>query len=232
LALRYFCINFTEKAAEEGKQDEHLGVQAARTQYRSCSEYTHPRPAAVLAPASFEPPDDSTIHPKCNMSTANNPTHTSVPAPSRASSLPSNHTHTNPESAYINGSHHHHHDAGPTHQSAAANAAKKAKQKKATDPNEASKLIAAKISQLELGAAEDKEQEAEIGWFCPSRPSAFEFCRDRVCPVQFASNVCSTRLLEIPAAIYLLPGTEREPATLSVIKMLFGPDAMRQKSTR
>ncbi|TVY49076.1 Alpha-taxilin [Lachnellula cervina] len=94
------------------------------------------------------------------MSTANNPTHTTVPAPSRASSIPSNHTH--PESAYTNGNHHHHHDAGTTHQSAAANAAKKGKQKKATDPNEASKLIAAKISQLELGAAEDKEQEAEI----------------------------------------------------------------------
>jgi hypothetical protein len=96
------------------------------------------------------------------MSTANNPTHTSIPAPSRASSIPA--SHPPPESAYTNGNHH---DGGATHQSAAANAAKKGKQKKATDPNEASKLIAAKISQLELGAAEDKEQEAEIGWFCP-----------------------------------------------------------------
>ncbi|TVY15256.1 hypothetical protein LARI1_G006797 [Lachnellula arida] len=107
------------------------------------------------------------------MSTANNPTHTTVPAPSRASSIPSNHSH--PESAYTNGNHHHHHDAGTTHQSAAANAAKKGKQKKATDPNEASKLIAAKISQLELGAAEDKEQEAEIGWLCPFPSPALEF---------------------------------------------------------
>jgi len=40
---------------------------------------------------------------------------------------------------------------------------KKAKAKKATDPNEASKLIAAKISQLELDAAGEKDQEAEIG---------------------------------------------------------------------
>ncbi|KAI1002284.1 hypothetical protein K3495_g5917 [Podosphaera aphanis] len=39
---------------------------------------------------------------------------------------------------------------------------KKGKQKKITDPNEASNLIAAKISQLESDAAGDKEQEAEI----------------------------------------------------------------------
>lgn len=48
-----------------------------------------------------------------------------------------------------------------------SNAMKKGKQKKATDPNEASKLIAAKISQLELDAAGDKEQEAEIGGYNP-----------------------------------------------------------------
>jgi len=48
-------------------------------------------------------------------------------------------------------------------------AAKKGKQKKGTDPNEASNLIAAKISQLELDAAGDKEQEAEIGWWSPPR---------------------------------------------------------------
>ncbi|KAK4448197.1 alpha-taxilin [Podospora aff. communis PSN243] len=39
---------------------------------------------------------------------------------------------------------------------------KKGKQKKATEPNEASKLIAARISQLELDAAGEKDQEAEI----------------------------------------------------------------------
>jgi hypothetical protein len=48
-----------------------------------------------------------------------------------------------------------------------ATGAKKGKQKKATDPTEASKLIAAKISQLELDQAGEKDQEAEIGWFCP-----------------------------------------------------------------
>ncbi|KAG9239691.1 putative alpha-taxilin [Amylocarpus encephaloides] len=92
------------------------------------------------------------------MSTAVNPTPTSVPASSRPSSIPTNHTHA--DSSYTNGHHHHHHDVGGYQQSAAN--AKKGKQKKTTDPNEASKLIAAKISQLELGAAEDKEQEAEI----------------------------------------------------------------------
>lgn len=42
---------------------------------------------------------------------------------------------------------------------------KKAKGKKAADPNETSKLLAAKISQLEQDAAGEKDQEAEIGTF-------------------------------------------------------------------
>jgi hypothetical protein len=46
---------------------------------------------------------------------------------------------------------------------ASTSASKKGKGKKPTDPNEASKLIAAKISQLELDAAGEKDQEAEIG---------------------------------------------------------------------
>lgn len=37
------------------------------------------------------------------------------------------------------------------------------KGKKATDPSETSKLLAAKISQLEQDAVGEKEQEAEIG---------------------------------------------------------------------
>lgn len=44
--------------------------------------------------------------------------------------------------------------------------AKKNKGKKSADPNETSKLLAAKISQLEQDAAGEKDQEAEIGaWF-------------------------------------------------------------------
>lgn len=41
--------------------------------------------------------------------------------------------------------------------------AKKSKGKKVADPNETSKLLAAKISQLEQDAAGEKDQEAEIG---------------------------------------------------------------------
>ena len=37
------------------------------------------------------------------------------------------------------------------------------KGKKATDPNETGKLLAAKINQLELDAVEEKDQELEIG---------------------------------------------------------------------
>lgn len=97
------------------------------------------------------------------MATAN-AVQSSAPASSRSSSIANgvpNHVHT--ESAYTNGHHHHHHDAGAAHQPMASNAAKKGKGKKATDPNETSKLLAAKISQLELDAAGEKDQEAEIG---------------------------------------------------------------------
>jgi hypothetical protein len=46
-------------------------------------------------------------------------------------------------------------------------ASKKAKGKKAADPSETGKLLAAKINQLELDAAGDKEQELEIGGCFP-----------------------------------------------------------------
>ena len=41
--------------------------------------------------------------------------------------------------------------------------AKKGKGKKAADPSEQQKQIQAKIAQLELDAAGDKEQELEVG---------------------------------------------------------------------
>jgi hypothetical protein len=97
------------------------------------------------------------------MSTTINPTHTSAPTTSRASS-----NHPPPDSSYTNGHHHHHHhhhEAGASHQTGSVPVAKKGKQKKVADNSEASKLIAAKISQLELDAAGEKDQEAEIGWF-------------------------------------------------------------------
>lgn len=45
---------------------------------------------------------------------------------------------------------------------------KKGKSKKAADPNETSKLLAAKINQLEHDAAGEKDQEAEIGRYSVS----------------------------------------------------------------
>lgn len=44
-----------------------------------------------------------------------------------------------------------------------SNMAKKQKAKKTADPSETSKLLAAKISQLEQDAAGEKDQEIEIG---------------------------------------------------------------------
>lgn len=88
------------------------------------------------------------------MSATVNPTHN---IQSRAPSIPSNHNHS--EFAYKNG---HQQEMGAL-QTGATSGSKKGKHKKITDPNEASNLIAAKISQLELDAAGDKEQEAEIG---------------------------------------------------------------------
>jgi hypothetical protein len=94
------------------------------------------------------------------MATAN-PAQTSAPAASRAStSVNSGDGHLHGGSMLSNGHNHH----GPaTGTSASGTGSKKAKGKKATDPNEASKLIAAKIEQLELDADKEKDQEAEIG---------------------------------------------------------------------
>lgn len=61
----------------------------------------------------------------------------------------------------------HAHDTRPAPAPPCPNAGKKGKQKKAMDSNEASKLVAARISQLELDAAGEKDQEAEIGASSP-----------------------------------------------------------------
>lgn len=93
------------------------------------------------------------------MSTAN-PVQPSAPAASRASTnIHSSEGHLHGNSGLSNGHTHH----VPAAQSGSMNASKKAKGKKATDPDEASKLIAAKIEQLELDGAKEKDQEAEIG---------------------------------------------------------------------
>jgi hypothetical protein len=89
------------------------------------------------------------------MATANHSGNSATPAP-----LASNPT-TNgtiPSDHY----HHHEHRPAPTPASAAI-ANKKAKSKKAMDSSEASKLVAARISQLEVDNAAEKEQQEEIG---------------------------------------------------------------------
>lgn len=59
------------------------------------------------------------------------------------------------------------HDNRPAPAPPAAVPGKKGKQKKTPEPNEASKLIAQRITQLELDAAGEKDQEAEIGVCLP-----------------------------------------------------------------
>jgi hypothetical protein len=77
----------------------------------------------------------------------------------------------NPHGNHVNGQtdHPEHSGASNAGQSAMASntMSKKGKGKKASDPNETSKLLAAKISQLEQDAAGEKDQEAEIGRFTP-----------------------------------------------------------------
>ena len=81
---------------------------------------------------------------------------------SSSSARPSPVVNGNANSEYING-----HGALP--ESPASTAApvslptKKQKNKKAADPSETGKLLAAKINQLEHDAAGEKDQEAEIG---------------------------------------------------------------------
>lgn len=94
------------------------------------------------------------------MSTANL-LQTSTRAPSTASGAGS---HLHYDAALANGHHHHQEGGGAAGHGGSASTSKKTKPKsKPTDPSEASKLIAAKISQLELDAAGEKDQEAEIG---------------------------------------------------------------------
>lgn len=99
------------------------------------------------------------------MSTASAP-QTSAPAARSAANAShasrDDTSYPNPSSAQT---HQHEHSAASQQSTAAGG--KKGKAKKGTDPNEASKLIAAKISQLELDQAGERDQEAEIGSYAP-----------------------------------------------------------------
>lgn len=118
----------------------------------------------------------------------------------------------------------------------ASNAAnKKAKGKKALDSSEASKLVAARISQLEVDTAAEREQEAEIGtsncffrdheaiavlykrWamygtaFAPKVPSA---CFSKGSIARYYLELCSSLFprwyIERPPALIHLREKERE----------------------
>jgi hypothetical protein len=102
------------------------------------------------------------------MPTANPTMASATPAPRPATPVanrppnqqpPSDAAHANEHPA----ANHANHDNRPAPAPPAAIPGKKGKQKKTPEPNEASKLIAQRISQLELDAAGEKDQEAEIG---------------------------------------------------------------------
>ncbi|KAK0516575.1 hypothetical protein JMJ35_001178 [Cladonia borealis] len=88
------------------------------------------------------------------------PTPQNPAASANAGSSPAG-ANNNPAQDYING-HGNLPDAPASNAVPAAPAGKKGKNKKATDPSETGKLLAAKISQLELETAGEKDQEAEI----------------------------------------------------------------------
>ena len=90
--------------------------------------------------------------------------HASQAPTAPASTRPSPAANTNPSSDYING-HGTLPDAPAPSAAPAASTGKKGKSKKTTDPNETGKLLAAKINQLELDAAGEKDQDAEIGGY-------------------------------------------------------------------
>jgi hypothetical protein len=114
------------------------------------------------------------------MAATNHSANSATPAPSAPSApapLNSHMNGTNGTSHVVpdelkNFHHHHHHQHVPVQEprpaptpASAANSNKKGKGKKAMDSNEASKLVAARISQLEVDTAAEREQEAEIGRF-------------------------------------------------------------------
>jgi hypothetical protein len=99
-----------------------------------------------------------------------------VPMAQPASNQPTHHHHP-PDSPPPNGvcpGHAHETRPAPAPPANGSNN-KKGKGKKAMDSSEASKLVAARISQLELDAAGEKDQEAEIG---ASSSSLLRFLQD------------------------------------------------------
>src|SRR5438046_5251148 len=98
------------------------------------------------------------------MSTANSLQTSAAPTSSRSpSSTTAPIGHFLDDSGIPNGHQIHYQEGANAPNHSSTNMHKKTKAKKMTDPNEASKLIADKISQLELDADGEKEKEEEIG---------------------------------------------------------------------
>lgn len=111
---------------------------------------------------------------------------TSVPTSSRPSPIP-NGTSSN-DTAYTNG-HQHNHATG-TSSNAASSLPKKGKAKKQADPDDAAKAVAARLAQLESNAADEKDQEAEIGGF------ALFFLK------YFQGHICEKRIFHVQTSIF------------------------------
>lgn len=162
------------------------------------------------------------------MATANPRSASATPAPlaSAPNGIGNNTAHAHEDLPLTNGHGHHHHHHHHRHvpvqdprpaptpnpsimsaNSAAAAAAppKKGKGKKALDSSEASKLVAARISQLEVDTAAEKEQEAEIGTFyCFPLPLLYDVLYDGNpappdnSPGSFLYHSCLTLSLPLP----------------------------------
>jgi hypothetical protein len=105
------------------------------------------------------------------MATATQPVSSATPAPLTSNAIP--HTngsaHSDDPASLTNGhyrQHHHHLDPRPAPvptPGPSIGSNKKGKSKKPLDSSEASALVKARISQLEIDNAAEREQEAEIG---------------------------------------------------------------------
>ncbi|KAI5924106.1 myosin-like coiled-coil protein-domain-containing protein [Camillea tinctor] len=100
------------------------------------------------------------------MATTNHRVASATPAPLSSVPTTNGHSaHAHDDQPFTNGSHVPHDPRpapAPAPSSAMASNAKKGKGKKTLDQSEASKLVAARISQLEVDTAAEREQEAEI----------------------------------------------------------------------
>lgn len=140
------------------------------------------------------------------MATANNSGNPATPAPPLASNPTSNSTNG---TAAASDHYHAHHDHRPAPTPVPAN--KKVKSKKPIDSSETSKLLAARISQLEVDNAAEKEQQEEIGTCtCPASVTRLDLLFSpssrgtRTCASASSGAVASAIRLALAFALLLL----------------------------